>query len=221
VVDERPSTAGGGWHAMLAGLRAVAANEAITVRTLLGRTERVALGTDGVTGAMWSGRGVATALITDQRHIERLGDAPELPSALHHWVAAAVPPARRIVLRGQAGAVGPVTHATLAEMQSVAQRARALGCAAVAVAFSFPALTASVERRLAHVLTRELDGTYLSLAHQVFPESPEALRMYVTVLSAYVGPGIGAQLADFRRRLQALGFRGGIVVMPADALPWS
>lgn len=221
VVNEQPTSAGGGWHAMVAGLRALAANEAITTRALLGRTERVMLATDEVTGAIHSGSGLATALITDQRHTERVGDAPEMPPALHRWVAATVPPARRIVLRGRAGVAGPVTDATLAEMRSAAQRARALGCTAVAVAFSFPALTAPLERRLAHVLARELDGVHMSLAHQVFPESPEALRMYVTVLCAYVGPGVGGQLAGFRRRLQALGFKGGIVVTPADGLSWS
>ncbi|MBI2204724.1 MAG: hydantoinase/oxoprolinase family protein [Candidatus Rokubacteria bacterium] len=102
------------------------------------------------------------------------------------------------------------------QVREIAQRIRALGLRAVAIAFIHAYRNAAHEQRAAEILEAEIPGVCVSRSSEVAPEIREYERTSTTVANVYVRPAVERYLTSLRRRLVGAGFRGQFLVMLSD-----
>jgi N-methylhydantoinase A len=90
------------------------------------------------------------------------------------------------------------------------------GVQAVAICFMNSFANAAHERAAAELVRRELPGAYLSVSTEVLPSIRFYERVSTTALNAYVGPKLNHYLDQLVGRLQAIGFRGLLLIMQSN-----
>jgi N-methylhydantoinase A len=91
------------------------------------------------------------------------------------------------------------------DVSDAADRFRAAGVRAVAIALLWSVANPVHERRVAQLLAEQLPDVYVLKSSDVLPETREWQRTSATVLSAYVLPRIGDYLARFEAMLEQNG----------------
>ena len=160
-------------------------------------------GTTVATNALLERRGARTALVTTAGFEDVLQIGRQNRRHLYALEYEPIPPLVDVGLRlgvvervGVGGEV--VTPLTDEEVRRVAEHVAELGVDAVAVSCLFSFLAPEHEQRLGEALER-IDGLFVSLSSDVFPEFREYERSSTTVINSYVGPSCRATWGSSRR----------------------
>jgi N-methylhydantoinase A len=196
-VHKAPSTPDNPAHAIVEGVRAVAARLDVDFPAI----RCLAHGTTVATNALIQRRGGKVALVTTKgfRDLLEIGrqvrphmyslqeDHPE-PLVPRHW---------RFEVDERMTADGTAERALdEAALARIAEEIKAARVDAVAVGFLFAFINPEHERKAADVLSAKLDGLYVSRSSEVQPEFREYERFSTTVLNAYLQPVLARYLAD-------------------------
>jgi N-methylhydantoinase A len=100
--------------------------------------------------------------------------------------------------------------------QQVAHAIRESGAEAVAVCFLHSYLDPVHENAMGEQLRAILDGTYVSLSHEIVREYREYERTSTTVMNAYIGPKTKAYVSRMQDRLIGDGFDGRFLIMQSN-----
>jgi len=90
---------------------------------------------------------------------------------------------------------------------------------AIAVCFLHSYANPDNERRAAQMCRDRFgDKIYIATSHDILPVSGEYERFSTTVVSAYIGPIVSDYLLTLEARLNAMGFKGNLLMVRSDAL---
>ncbi len=185
------------------GLRAVAENLDVELRTLLNSTEAFVHGSTIATNTLIQRNGGPVGLLCTEGFRDVLlfrdGYKPERFNVhlqrpedfVDRYLRIGVP--ERINVEGNV-----LTPLDEGAVRAAAARFRQAGVKAVAVAFLWSVVNGDHENRAVEILREELPGVGVLKSHEVLNEIREWERTSATVLSAYVLPKIG----DYLRRLE-------------------
>ena len=162
-------------------------------------------GTTVATNALLERRGARTALVTTAGFEDVLQIGRQNRRHLYALEYEPIPPLVDVELRlGVVERVGVggeiVTPLTDEEVRRVAEHVAELGVDAVAVSCLFSFLSPEHEQRLGKALER-IDGLFVSLSSDVFPEFREYERSSTTVVNSYVGPVMSRYLGQFEKAM--------------------
>ena len=214
---------------VLAGLADAAGGIGIAVPQLLEQTERMIHATTQSSNAVFAFSGARTAVLTTrgfgdtllimraagrvagrsvfERHHYRLTEKPRL--LVDERDIFEVP--ERIDHHGDI--VHPLDEAAV---RAIAERIRAGGYQAVAIAYLFSHKNAAHEGRTRAILAEILPGAYLSLSSEVAPVMGEYERSATALFNAYVGPVIESYIRRLEASLRAAGLRQQLLIVQAN-----
>jgi N-methylhydantoinase A len=226
AVDERgrvtiakaASTPGDQSQGLLEGLRLLAAELRVDLRTLLAATESIVHGTTVATNALLERKGATVGLLTTEGHRDVIEMREGLKEDRYNLrmppPVPLVPRSRRMGVRERLRFDGAVTTPLSAAALTAAIRALGeAGVDAVAVCYLHSYRNPRHERRTGRALARLLPRAYVSLSCDVLPQIKEYERTWTTVVNAYVGPALSRYLASLASRLRAGGYRGDVLIM--------
>ncbi|HRD74654.1 MAG TPA: hydantoinase/oxoprolinase family protein, partial [Hyphomicrobiaceae bacterium] len=128
-----------------------------------------------------------------------------------------IPRALRLTVRERMRATGGVeTPLDEADVAAIAERLKASGVRAVAVALLHAYANPAHERRVGELLARLAPGLDVSLSHEVSPEIREFERASTTVLNALLMPVVRGYLEKLRTRLAAAGFKAPVYLVQSN-----
>jgi N-methylhydantoinase A len=165
-------------------------------------------GTTVATNALIQHRGVATGLVTTEgfRDLLEIGrqKRPDLYDFFADKPPTLVPRDLRIEVPERVRHTGDIeTPLDEAAVRAAAQRLRAAGVAAVAIAFLYSFVRPEHEQAAKRILQEELPEAFICASHEIAPEFREFERLSTAVVNAYLGPvmkryieRLGARLAD-------------------------
>ncbi len=211
---------------VLAGLSALADANGLSLRSMLGRTDRLSHGSTIGTNLVVERNGARVALVATQGHGDALLimrgagrvaglSADRLFDARHERMPEPLVPRERIVeIPERVAADGRV----LAPLDEAATRAiltgvLAQGVDAVAVALLWSVANPAHERRVRELVHELSPGTFVSLSHEVSPRRGEFERTVAAVINSYVGPASSRYLGDLSDRLVANGLQSPLYVV--------
>ena len=147
---------------------------------------------------------VATAGFEDLLELRRQDRAALYDLSRHH-PAPLVPRERVVGLRERMGPRGPVVPITVAAVDEVVARVRALEPEAVGVALLFGFLHPEHERQVAAALRAALPDVPVVVAHELVPRVREYERASTVAAEAYLRPRVGRYVAEVAREAAARG----------------
>jgi N-methylhydantoinase A len=109
-----------------------------------------------------------------------------------------------------------LTPLDAAEAARVAEEVKASGAEAVAVSFLHSWANPTHEAEMGRALGAALNGTYVSLSHEIVREYREYERTSTTVMNAYIGPETSRYVGRIEDRLAEEGFTGRFHVMQSN-----
>jgi len=165
-------------------------------------------GTTVATNALIEQRGVSTGLVTtagfrDLLEIRRQ-KRPDLYDFFADKPPTLVPRDLRIEVAERVRHTGDIeTPLDEAAVRAAAQKLRAAGVGAVAIAFLYSFVRPEHEASAKRILAAELPEAFICASHEIAPEFREFERLSTAVVNAYLGPvmkryidRLGARLAD-------------------------
>ncbi len=218
IIAKSPTTPADQSIGVMAGLDVLAHRHGLTLRELLGRTERIVHGTTAATNALLERKGAKTALLTTAGH----RDVLEMREGLKddRYDLRSVPPEPlvprhlRFGVKERMQSNGTV-HVPLdqASLGEAIVAVRESGATAVAVCFLHAYRNPAHELEAVERLKRELPDVYLSRSSDVLPQIREYERVSTTVVNAYVGRIVERYLNNLRDRLKEAGLTGSLFIM--------
>jgi len=211
------------------GLRDAAEQVGVEVPALLSGAERMVHATTQSSNAVFAFSGARTAVLTTrgfgdtllimratgrvaglsvfERHHYRLTQKPRLLADERDIFE--VP--ERIDHRGQ------VIQALDEDcVRGIAERIRAAGYQAVAIAFLFSHKNPRHERRAREILEESLPGVYICASADVAPVMGEYERSATALFNAYVGPVIASYLSRLEETLKRAGLQQRLLIVQAN-----
>jgi N-methylhydantoinase A len=188
-------------------------------------------GTTVATNALIEQRGVKTGLVTtagfrDLLEIRRQ-KRPDLYDFFADKPPTLVPRDLRIEVAERVRHTGEIeTPLDEAAVRAAAQRLRAAGVGAVAVAFLYSFVKPQHEDAAKRILQEELPEAFICLSHEIAPEFREFERLSTAVVNAYLGPVMKRYIDRLGGRLADLGMtaaphmtqsNGGVIGFAAAA----
>ena len=169
----------------------------------------LAHGTTIATNAIVQARTARVALVTTEGFRDTLEIGTQLRAHLYDLRAPNPPPLvprdLRFEVRERIGPAGDVVRALDdADVAAVAERIRASGAEAIAVAFLFSFLNPEHEERAARIL-HDRTGLEVTRSSQVSPEVREYPRSATTAINASLLPLVGGYVRDLAAQLQEAG----------------
>jgi len=206
---------------LVEGFREIAARLGVSLEELLGRVELIVHGTTVTTNALLTRSGARTGLLCTQGFRDTLAlrnglrESPydnrlQPPEPL-------VPRYLRLGIRGRVDYKGDeVEPLSEGEVRDACATLAAEGVEAVAVCFMHSPANPAHETRALQLCRELLPGVYATASHDLLSQVRLYDRVSTTVLNAYVGPIITRYLEALTRRLDALAFRGVLLVMQSN-----
>ncbi|MGA0597881.1 hydantoinase/oxoprolinase family protein [Enterovirga sp. CN4-39] len=218
VFAKSPSTPADQSIGVLAGLEELARRLDVTLRDMLGRTERIVHGTTVATNALLERKGAKVALLTTEGHRDVLEMREGLKDDRYNLrsppLAPLVPRSLRIGVRERLRADGSVlTPLDEASLADAIEQVRASGATSVAVCYLHAYRNPAHEIATVERLARELPDLYVSRSSDVLPQIKEYERVSTTVVNAYVGPAVRRYLTNLERRLRDSGLAGSLFII--------
>lgn len=102
------------------------------------------------------------------------------------------------------------------ELESVVAAVAEGDYEAVAVCFLHSYANTEPEQVAGLALTNGLEGTYVSLSHEIMREYREYERISTTVVNAYIGPRVGGYVRRLEADLREEGFSGELSIMQSN-----
>jgi N-methylhydantoinase A len=225
---------------VIAGLEAVAADLDVPLGTMLAQSHRFVHATTQSSNAIFAFAGAKTAVVTTRG----FGDTLTIMRATgrvaglsvferHHYRNTQKPRMladerdifeldERMDYAGR-----PVVPLDEAGLRRIAQKLKAEGYDAVAVALLFSHKNDAHERRARTILKGEMPDVYVSLSSEVAPVLGEYERSATALFNAYVGPVIEGYLDNLVASLEGLGLKhrplivqaNGGLTTPAQTIP--
>ena len=128
-----------------------------------------------------------------------------------------VPRSRRFGVVERVRADGSVeTALDEASVREAAERVKASGATAVAIAFLHAYANPAHELRAAEIVQQVLPDAFVSCSHQVSPEIREFERTSTTVLNALLMPVVKTYLSKLRARLAAAGLTAPVYLVQSN-----
>jgi len=222
ILDKTPTTPDDQSEGVVAGLRQMAADVGVDLKTLCGSLDAFVHGTTTADNTMIEMSGAVTGLLTTEGHrdeIELRRDHKE-----NIWDPAFPPPepiARRRARIAIPERLDFEGHVLLEldedAVRSGVRRLRQLGVTSIAVCFLFSFVDPAHELRAREIIAEEYpDVEHVSLSHEVLPRAPEFERTSTTLVNAYVAPRITAYVGRLVDRLRQAGFDGRVVLMQSS-----
>ncbi len=87
---------------------------------------------------------------------------------------------------------------------------------AVAVCFLHSYANPEHERQTGQELKKALNGSYISLSHEILREYREYERISTTVVNSYIGPTVSTYVGNLESSLRDIGFRGDLSIMRSN-----
>jgi N-methylhydantoinase A/oxoprolinase/acetone carboxylase beta subunit len=144
------------------------------------------------TNALLEERGARTALVATAGFTDLLDVARQDRPSLYHLCepkpAPLVGDELRFGVAERTTAEGVIEPLSAEETERLAGGLEAAGPESVAVCLLFSYLDPGHERALAEVLRERLEGTHVSVSHEVLPQFREYERCSTTVIDAYLSP---------------------------------
>lgn len=193
---------------------------------LLAQTAYIAHGTTAALNAVVTGNVAKVGFLTTRGHADSLaimniagryaGLGPEQIQALvrTNKPAPLVPKARireineRIDYKG--AQIVPLDEA---QARSAIRELLQQDVEAIAVSLLWSFQNAAHEQRLRDIIREEAPGIYVALSSEISPRIREYPRSATTVMSAMVAPKLKAYLDPLEEKLEAMGFKGSLLVM--------
>jgi N-methylhydantoinase A len=200
------------------GLSLLAAELGKDLALLLAQTTQIVHGTTVATNALLERKGATVGLLTTEGHRDIL----EMREGLKHDrynlrmppPIPLVPRSLRIGIRERMRFDGkaeiPLGRASLA---TGIRRLQQAGVEAVAVCYLHAYRNSRHEEMTGREIAKRMPEAYVSLSSEVLPQIKEYERVCTTVVNAYVGPALSRYLTKLVERLEASGYRGGILIM--------
>jgi N-methylhydantoinase A len=175
-------------------------------------------GSTVVINAVTERRGARVALVTTEgfRDVLEIGRAnrPDLYNLSYRKPAPFVPRRLRFEVPERISHIGAVlVPLDEAEVESLAERLRALGVEAVAVCFLHAWTNHEHEGRATELLSKHLPTVEIVASHQVSAQWREYERTSTSVLSAFVKPTVATYLEDLRTGLRSAGVEAPLYAM--------
>ena len=203
---------------ILDGLRLLAHELGVDLRTFLEDTDRVVHGTTVATNALVERKGARVGLLTTEGHRDvlemREGLKPDRYNLRMPPPTPLVPRRHRLGVRERIAADGTVAiplnrRSLTGAIQSLA-RAKV---EAVAICYLHAYRNPRHERDTRRAVARRFPDAYLSVSSEVLPQIKEYERICTTVVNAYVGPALARYLRTLAARLRASGYPRRVLVM--------
>jgi len=166
-------------------------------------------------------KGARTALLVTKgtRDVYAIGrgNRPEAYNLFFERTAPLVP-RRAIYEVDERLLAGGVVHREIdeAEVATIANKIKAEGYEAVAVCFLHSFSNTAHERAAGEALKSKLNGTYVSLSHEIMREYREYERISTTSVNAYIGPKVSGYVGTLESSLNEHGFRGELSIMQSN-----
>ncbi|MBV8753907.1 MAG: hydantoinase/oxoprolinase family protein [Hyphomicrobiales bacterium] len=169
-------------------------------------------GTTVATNALIQHRGVKTGLVTTAgfRDLLEIGrqKRPDLYDFFADKPTTLVPRDLRIEVPERVRHTGAIeTPLDEAAVRAAAQKLRAAGVAAVAIAFLYSFVRPEHEQRAKRILQEEMPEAFICTSHEIAPEFREFERLSTAVVNAYLGPVMKRYIERLGARLVDLGVR--------------
>jgi N-methylhydantoinase A len=206
---------------LLNGLAEMAEARGLALADFVAQVELMVHGTTVATNAVLTSTGAATGLLTTDGFRDALEMRRGIREAQYDNRFQAprplIPRYRRLTARERVDHGGQA-RTPLAEQDvlAAAETFRREGVRAVALCFLHAHANAAHETLAARILCRELPGVHVSVSSELLPQIRFYDRTSTTVLNAYVGPLVQTYLLNLTERLNALGFRGVLLIMQSN-----
>ncbi|MDB5059846.1 MAG: hyuA2 [Chloroflexi bacterium] len=206
---------------VLNGLRKLAAQEELPLRTFLERCRLIVHGTTITTNAFLEQKGARTALLTtggfrDELEFRR-GYKESVFDIRLEPPFQIVPRKRRIGIVERIAATGevltPLDESSVTD--ALAQLAKAdIDAVAICLLFSFT--NPAHELRIKEMVQQALPGVFVTTSYDVLPQIREYERVSTTAINAYVSPPLASYLDALAREITAEGFTGNLLIMQSN-----
>lgn len=206
------STPDDGTHAIAAGLQQISEALQEPIGDILADTDLCINGTTVALNALIQFKGAKVGLLATAGHEDsleiRLGHKEE-----GHRYDAKYPAARmlvprylRVPVRERVLADGSVrTPLNEDDVRAACRLFRRENVEAVAISFVWAVRNTEHERRAAEIVRQELPDVFLTVGHEIFPQTREYTRTSTAVLNAYLGPVMGRYVGSVDSYLRDLG----------------
>ncbi|MGG5808854.1 hydantoinase/oxoprolinase family protein [Falsiroseomonas sp. CW058] len=203
---------------VLDGLATLAAEMHLTLRELLGDTERLVHGTTVATNALLERRTARVGMLTTEGHRDiiemREGLKPERYDLRLSPPAPLVPRRLRLPVRERLRAEGDVAVALDATSLAAAVAAlREERVEAVAICLLHSWRDPSHERAARDAVRAAMPDAYVTLSSDVLPQIKEFERFSTTAVNAAVGPIVAGYLGRLEARLREAGLQAPLFVI--------
>ena len=221
-IFKAPTTPADPSHGFFDAIGRAAASYGLAMEDFLAAVDTIIHGTTITTNATLTGGGVRTGMLTTRGFRDILNMRRGLKTGSRYDLALSPPPplvprALVVPVTERVGASGEVLLPLAEdEVRAGAALLASAGVEAVAVSYLWSFLNPAHERRTGELLEALLPGVYVSLSCDVLPQIRAYERHSTTALNAYVGPLLARYLDRLRERLDALGFRGRLLIMQSN-----
>jgi N-methylhydantoinase A len=218
---KEPTTLPDQSEGVMRGLARLAADEGLSLRDFLGRTDLVVHGTTTADNTLIEMNGAVTGLVTTEGHRDEIEIRRGYKENI--WDPAYPPPIpiaprrrrfgvpERLDFRGQL--VRPLDEEAV---RQAARRLRLQGTESIAVCLLFSFVNPAHEKRVREILREEDPEARISLSHEVMPTAPEFERTSTTLVDAYVGPRVEGYLRRLETALREAGYGHDLLVMQSN-----
>ncbi len=220
-VDKTPTTPEDQSVGVMNGLERLAHHEGLSLRALLGATERIVHGTTTADNTMIQMSGARTGLITSDGHRDEI----ELRRGFKENIwDPALPPPTAIAPRRQRYGVperldfegNVVVPLDEEAVRQALRRMRKQKIESLAVVLLFSYVDPAHEQRIREIAREELPRVHVSLSHEVLPKAPEFERTSTTLVNAYVAPRIRRYLGNLEKKLARSGFAHPLLLIQSN-----
>ncbi|MDP9376562.1 MAG: hydantoinase/oxoprolinase family protein [Actinomycetota bacterium] len=174
------------------------------------------------TNALLERRGARTALVTTEgfRDLLEIGrqNRPSLYDLSMGRPRQLVPRELRFCVRERMGPGGVIEPLDEQSLHEVVAALRSAGVEAVAVCLLFGFLHPAHERRVGEAIRAALPSVHVSLSSAVLPEVREYERCSTVTADAYLGPKLGAYLANLGDRAVAAGLPEPLIMQSSGGV---
>jgi N-methylhydantoinase A len=196
------------------GVMSAVAKAAVDLR----RTELFLHGSTIAINTVVERKGVRTALITTKgfRDVYEIGrsNRPDAYNLFFDRPVPLVPRSLRREVTERMTAQGEIhTPLNREEAAAIVTELRDEGIESIAVCLLHSYANPAHEEALGQIVASIHPNAYVTLSHRILREYREYERTSTAAVNAYVGPVVAGYLGSLRKRLQAQGFKGEVLVM--------
>lgn len=221
-----PTTAGDPTKGVLAGIGKAAAFFDQSPPDFLASVERIVHGTTLGTNALITRSGAQVGLITTAGFRDVTEIRRGIKNLRGNCFEQIIPPYEPIVprylrlgvkerIRNDGTVVTPLDQE---DVRNAARKLVAERCESIAIGFLYSYLNPTHEQQAKAIVQEVAPDVYVTTSHEILPVWREFERFSTMVVSAYIGPIIANYLNKLERELRAVGFRGALFMMQANAL---